>query len=160
MYGVFAHAAAANLVGNEDEGCLLTGEAVELCLQALQRIVDGGLLPFVGMAVEEVVSTPERDAVDDDDTPRDVMAAQLFLFFDIGPHCAAALLMAHDTLPELFVPDVRCRKVDGMVAQAQRQLFGVDALSRTLATGNQNDFSFHGGKVTPNRGYDKAIHKD
>ena len=106
------------------------------------------------------IGTPERDAVDDDDTPRDVMAAQLFLFFDIGPHCAAALLMAHDTLPELFVPDVRCRKVDGMVAQAQRQLFGVDALSRTLPTGNQNDFSFHGGKVTPNRGYGKAIHKD
>ena len=81
--GVVAHAAAAYLVGHEDEGGVLLCEPVELVLQALQRFVHRWLFPFVGSAVEEEVGAPERDAVHHHHASFHLMLAQPFFLLDV-----------------------------------------------------------------------------
>ena len=95
--GIGTYSAEAYLVGYEDEGGILTGEAVELVAEHLE----GG----VGVAgIEEVVGGPKGEAVDEDGAPLDVNLAQLAFFFYVVPFGAAPLLVFDDSLAELVVP--------------------------------------------------------
>ena len=72
--GIGTYSAEAYLVGYEDKGGILAGEAVELVAEHLE----GG----VGVAgVEEVVGGPQGEAVDEDGAPLDIYLAQLAFLY-------------------------------------------------------------------------------
>ena len=91
------------------------------------------------LILEKEIGQPQRHAVDDRYATRQVIAAQEFLLLDVGPLWATAFLMATDTLTELLVPDVGRGQVDGVRREAQGQFFGVAALARALAAGDEDD---------------------
>ena len=129
--GIGTYSAEAYLVGYEDEGGILAGEAVELVAEHLE----GG----VGVAgVEEVVGGPQGEAVDEDGAPLDVNLAQLAFFFYVFPFGAAPLLVFDDSLAELVVPHMGGGYIYGPWRERECQLFGVCALTRTLPTGYED----------------------
>ena len=66
---------------------------------------EGGL--DVGIDVKKEVGAPKRDAVHNDDTPRDVVPTERLLLFDIRPLWPARGLMSLHPPAELIVPHAR-----------------------------------------------------
>ena len=83
----------------------------------------------MGRTVEEEVSAPECDTVDDHYTPADIMAAQVFLFLDVGPLRASSLLMNMYSVSEFLVPDVGSSQIDRLLGQAERHRLCLHALA-------------------------------
>ena len=94
------------------------------------------------LQVEEEVRAPQGDAVNQHHSAADVVSAQLFFFFQIGPFRTAGFLMADNPLAELFVPYAGRGHVNGIGRKAQSQLFGIRTFSGTCSSGDEYD-SFH-----------------
>ena len=90
------------------------------------------------------VGTPEGDAVDDRHTACEVVATEVFFFFDVRPFGTAPCLVMEDTLTELVVPDVGRCHIDGVRSEGEGKAFGILAFARALAASNEDD-TFHGG---------------
>lgn len=133
LKGVGAHTSRTNLVGHEDEGGILSGEAVKLGFESIKGFVN--ILQFV-----MEVGAPEGDAVDDSDTSCEVVATEVFLFFDIGPLCPSSCLMMEDTLTKLLVPHMGCRHIDGIGTEGKGKALCILAFARALATCDEDDF--------------------
>jgi len=124
LHLVVAHSAATDFVGDEDEGGVLGGEAVELGLECLQGVFDvlGGIfwgMWAVGLEVEEEVGGPECDAVDDDYPTRDIVLAEVLFLLDVCPLRASACFVNFNSVLKLGVPDTASGHVNGVVAETE-----------------------------------------
>ena len=75
------------------------------------------------------VGTPKRDAVDDGHASRQVVLAELLLFFDVRPLRTATLLVLLHPFTELLIPHMGRSHIDGILTQRQSQLLSVSALA-------------------------------
>ena len=87
--------------------------------------------------IEEIVRRPQRDAVDEDDAPREVVLGGTDVLLDVRPLGPATLLVTQDALAELFVPDAGRGQIDGLPAEAQSFALGIGALARALAASDE-----------------------
>ena len=137
LYGVFAHSATSNLIGDEDERGILRRKLVKLLLETFKGIIHRRLFPFSLFARKEIVGAPQCDAVDNYHSACDIMTAQFLLFLNVCPLWPSTLLVDENTLAEFLVPDMGSGKINGIVAQLQCQFLCHLALARTLSTGDK-----------------------
>ena len=100
-----------DLVRDENKGCLLPGEPVELFLYLPQRFI------HVGIIVKKEIGTPQGHAINDHDPPRHVTSTNRFFFFQIGPLRSPVLLMTSHPFPEFIIPYPRSSQINGILCQ-------------------------------------------
>ena len=121
--GILGMTAHPNLVGDKDEGGRLLYELRKLRLKFLQRLLD------IRIVIEKEVGSPKSHAIYHHHTVSEVVAAEEFLLFDVGPHRTTICLMAFHTKTKIIVPDARGGQVNGIFSQLESQSLSVAALS-------------------------------